>query len=165
MDESVREQLQKRFNFETWKAAPRGSAEISTAGLFDVGSELATWTVRRADRVNVPGARLAHRSMWQQARSADVLLRLDLVEAASAAAARELLLELLGQFQSPQIQRLADPPAGELAFGAPGDTVILFSRGNVVAMVRNAGRQVVPVMDFARLVDARLGQGTAASRG
>ena len=103
--------------------------------------------------------------MWQQVTSAEALLRLDLVEAASATAARELLLELLGQFQSPQIQRLADPPAGELAFSAPGDTVILFSRANVVAMVRNAGRRVVPVADFARLVDDRLSGGTGASLG
>ena len=58
-----------------------------------------------------------------------------------------------------------DPPAGELAFSAPGDTVILFARGNVVAMIRNAGRRVVPVADFARLVDGRLQKGTGATPG
>src|SRR5258706_11019826 len=103
--------------------------------------------------------------MWEGAPAAETMLRLDLIEASSGTAARELLLELLGQFQSPQIQRVANPPAGELAFSAPGETVIVFSRGNVVAMVRNAGRRVVAVADFARLVDSRLDRSVGASAG
>jgi hypothetical protein len=165
MDETFREQLQKRFDFDAWKSAPRGAAEVSTAGLIEVGSELDGWTARRVEPVNVPDARAATRSMWQQAAAAEPLLRLDLIEARSAAAARGLLLDLLGEFQSPQIRRLPEPPAGELAFGPPGDTLIVFSRDNVVAMVRNAGREVVPVTDFARLVDSRLVRGSEASPG
>ena len=165
MDETLRDQLRKRFDFDAWKSAPRGAADVSTGGLIEVGSELGRWIARRAEPVKVPGARVAYRSMWQEAASAETLLRLDLLEAASATAGRELLLELLGQFQSPQIQRLANPPAGDLAFGAPGDTVIVFSRGNVVAMVRNAGRRVVAVADFARLVDSRLTRGAGPSAG
>lgn len=156
MDARSRQQLEKMFAFDSWKAAPRGAARVAIGGLVEVGSELDGWTARRFDPVKVPGARAANQSMWQKGRSAEALLRLDLVEATSATASRELLLELLGQFQSPQIQRVTDPPAGDLAFSAPGDAVILFSRGNVVAMVRNAGRRVVPVIDFARLLDGRL---------
>jgi hypothetical protein len=164
MDEKVREQLRNRFDFKAWRSAPRGAVKVSTGGLVEVGSELGRWTARRAAPINVPGARAAYLSMWQQGASSEALLRLDLVESASATAAREVVLELLGQFESPLIQRRANPPAGDLAFGAPGDTMILFSRGNVVAMVRNAGRRVVPVAEFARLVDGRLSSGSRASR-
>jgi hypothetical protein len=164
MDEKVREQLRKRFDFKAWKSAPRGVAKVSTGGLIEVGSALGSWTAIRAAPISVPGARAAHLSMWQQGASSEALLRLDLVDGASATAAREMVLELLGQFESPQIQRLPNPPAGDLAFGAPGNTVIVFSRGNVVAMVRNAGRRVVPVTEFARLVDGRLASGSRPSR-
>jgi hypothetical protein len=163
MNETVRKQLQERFDFAAWKEAPSGAAEISTRGLIEVGSELGGWTARRVQPVNVPGARAAHLSMWQQGASAENLLRLDVTEAPSASAAREVVLELLGQFQSPEIRRLPDPPAGELAFGAPGETVILFARGNVVVMVRNAGRRVVAVTDFAHVVDGRLVRAAGAS--
>ena len=163
MDEMVREQLRKRFEFDAWKSAPRGAAKASTVGLIEVGTKLGRWTARRAEKVSVPGARAAYRVMWQRAAATEALLRLDLIEAPSATGARALLLELLGQFQSPQIQRLPAPPAGDVAFGAPGDTVLLFARGNVVAMVRNAGRRIVPVADFARLVDGSLAAGGQAS--
>jgi len=43
--------------------------------------------------------------------------------------------------------------------------VILFARANVVVMVRNAGARVVPVTDFARVVDGSLARGTGASPG
>ena len=165
MDETMREQLQRRFDFDSWKSAPRGAAEVAIGGVAEVGSELGRWTARRAEPVNVPRARAASLSMWQQADSVEALLRLDLIETDSATAAREMLLELLDQFQSPQIQRVVDPSAGELAFIAPGDTVILFARGNVVALIRNAGRRVIPVAEFARLVDGRLQKGAGASPG
>ena len=165
MDETMREQLRRRFDFESWKSAPPGAAEVASGGVAEVGSELGRWTARRAEPVTVPRARAASLSMWQEAASVEALLRLDLIETDSVTAAREMLLELLDQFQSPQIQRVVDPSAGELAFSAPGDTVILFARGNVVALIRNAGRRLVPVADFARLVDGRLQKGTGASPG
>ena len=94
------------------------------------------------------GTRAASQSMWQEDAAADALLRVDLLEASSGTAARELVLELLGEFQSPEIKRVADPRAGELAFSGPGETAILFARANLVAMVRNAGRRVVQVTEF-----------------
>lgn len=163
MDESVRQQLEDRFDFAAWKSAPDSPPDLSTRGLIEVGSEIGGWTAHRVQPVSVAGARAAHQSIWQQGASAETLLRLDVVEAPSAAAAREVVLELLGQFQSPQIQRLLDPPAGDLAFGAPGDTVILFARANVVVMVRNAGPRVVPVTDFAHVVDGSLARSTGPS--
>jgi hypothetical protein len=165
MDETVRKQLQARFDFASWKQAPSEAAEISTRGLIQVGSELGGWTARRVQAVTVSGARGAYQSMWQQGASAETLLRLDVIEAVSAAAAREVVLELLGQFQSPEIRRLPASPPGDLAFGAPGDTVMLFARGNVVVMVRNAGRAVVAVADFAHAVDGSLVRGTGTSPG
>ena len=158
MDQSSRDQLAQKFDFEAWKSAPSGDATLSIGGLFDVGSELDRWAARRVQVVTFPRAQAARQSMWQESSSAEVILRLDLIEAASTAVAREIVLELLGEFQSPQIQRLADPPAGDLAFGAPGDSAMLFARANVVVLVRNAGRDVVGVVEFARLVDHRLTQ-------
>ncbi|TMC52419.1 MAG: hypothetical protein E6J20_12205 [Chloroflexi bacterium] len=159
MDEKLRSELRHRFDFDTWKTAPRAVAELSIGGLIEVGSELGRWTVRKMQPLKVPGTRAASQSMWQEDAAADALLRVDLLEASSGTAARELVLELLGEFQSPEIKRVADPRAGELAFSGPGETAILFARANLVAMVRNAGRRVVQVTEFAKTLDTLLGGG------
>jgi len=167
LDETYREQLQSKFRFEEWASPAGGEAGASIEGLATAaGDQLGGWTVARVDALAVPGARSARLSFWRgDGRRDDVLLRLDLVEAASPSAARELLLEMLGEFQSPQIARLADPPAGDVAFGVPDGTALLFARGEVVAMVRNAGRSVVAADEFARLVDERVARGTGGSPG
>jgi hypothetical protein len=75
-----------------------------------------------------------------------------IIERPSLGAARETLLELLGDVESSAIKRRADLPIGDVAFGQ--EFILMFARGNLVVVVRNAGRKVVPVLDVARQVDA-----------
>lgn len=168
MDETYRDQLRHKFRFDEWASPPAETAKPGTSaeGVGVAGAELGGWVARRVEQFTLSGAPSASRSFWSGGgHHADVLLRLDLMETASPSAARELLLELLGEFQSPQIERLPDPAVGDLAFAVPGATALLFTRGQVVAWIRNAGRGVVPVDAFARLVDERLARGTGASPG
>jgi hypothetical protein len=159
VDKAYREQLQSKFHFDEW-ASPSADAsteKVSADGLAVAGVEVGAWRAQRVDPLVVAGAASASRSFWTGGgQNQEVLLRLDLIETASPTAARELLLELLGEFQSPEVARQDNPAAGDLAFAVPGDTMLLFVRGQVVAMVRNAGRGAVPVAQFAKLVDGRL---------
>jgi len=112
MNESVRQQLEDRFDFAAWKTAPDGPPDLSTRGLIEVGSEIGGWTARRVQPVSVAGARAAHQSIWQQGASAETLLRLDLVEAPSAAAAREVVLDPWASFSRRRSSGcLTRPPA------------------------------------------------------
>ena len=168
MDETYREQLRHKFRFEEWASPPAETARNggSAEGFPVAGAQLGHWRAERGDPFSLPGAPSASSSFWSgDGQDAEVLLRLEVMETASPSAARELVLELLGEFQSPQVEREANPTSGDLAFAVPGGTALLFTRGAVVAMIRNAGRRVVPVGEFARLVDERLAHGTGGSPG
>jgi hypothetical protein len=127
-----------------------------TDRLVSEGAEVGAWRLHRAGPAAVPDAGAATRSIWRSPERADALVRLDLVETASPAAAQELLQRLLGEFEAPEVARQEEPAAGEVSYAMPGDTAVVFTRANVVAMVRNAGRDVVPVTGFARSLDDAL---------
>jgi hypothetical protein len=66
------------------------------------------------------------------------------------------LLLLLAQFESPLLARRDDVGIGDVTFALPGQTVVIFARGNLVQMLRNSGRDIVPVDNVAREFDADL---------
>ena len=79
-------------------------------------------------------------------------MRVDVFALESVQAAHEYLVDALGEFESSAIRRRTDTNIGDVAFGT--ETVMLFARGNLVVVVRNAGREIVPVNAIARAVDA-----------
>jgi hypothetical protein len=96
-------------------------------------------------------------SIWTRPDEAGrVLLKLEAYECASQGAAHEFLLQVLGEFQLPTVSRQDESAIGDIVFSSPGDTVQVFARGNMVYVISNAGRDVQPVTDVARQVDADL---------
>jgi hypothetical protein len=88
--------------------------------------------------------------------STDPLLAIDVFECSSVKAAHDQLIEAIGNMESDALTRRFDKGSpGEIAVGL-GDTMILFSRSNVVVLIRNAGPTVVPVDGIARELDALL---------
>jgi hypothetical protein len=77
-------------------------------------------------------------------------------ECASQDEAHTFLLQLLAQFQLPNISQREDLSIGDVSFGTDTDTLVLFARGNLVCLVRNAERETVSVLDHARQLDAYL---------
>ncbi|MGH7710719.1 MAG: hypothetical protein ACREOG_05515 [Gemmatimonadaceae bacterium] len=148
--------LKERYRFDEWKDAGRATAATEmTQALSFSGNELPGWRLARQTRraVQVPGARSLVRSTWEGS-SRDQLLGVDVFECDSPAAAREALLHVLGEFQGPTLSAVNG--IGDVAFGTPGETAIVFARGNAVAAVRNAGRRVGALGDVARALDALL---------
>jgi len=156
--ESQQDDLKRRFNYEVWQVK-RGEDEgrlVSRVSLR--GDELPGFAAHRIQRIESGENFPAYvRSIWQQSKSeGDVLITMDLYECASTSAAREFLLRLLGEFQSPEVERQTPGTVGDVAFVYPGDTMLLFSRRNVVVWLRNAGPQVVSVMPLAQTIDRNL---------
>jgi hypothetical protein len=148
-----REQLRRHHNFADWQGAGVGGGR-PIRGFQLKGDELPGWDLVKARR-NATQDPPRLDTFWRRTGdTTDALLSVHVIESDSVAAAREALLEELGDFQSAAIVRRTDLDVGEVVFGH--DLMLLFARGNLVVFVRNAGRQTLPVLEPARLLDAVL---------
>jgi len=154
-----RRRLEAEHGFAEWRGEAGAPGGAAIRDFEFKGDELPGWEltrVRRNEALEPP--RLD--SFWRPAAGGEALLGVQIVERPSAAAARETLLERLGEVQSAALKRLADPAIGEVAFGQ--EFSVMFVRGNVVALVRNAGPRVVTVTEAARQVDAAISRALRA---
>ena len=151
MDEQTREFMTRHYAASEWLGGPSTSGALTSFIL--TGLEIQGWTMVRGRRKE--GDRPpSFESLWSRGNAEGELISIRAVECADSATAREQLLEELSNFQSPAIQRRSGPDApGDVAFGL-GETMVVFSRANLVFTVRNAGRSVVPVTPIARSLDA-----------
>jgi hypothetical protein len=91
-------------------------------------------------------------TIWRHTRRSDVLLRVDVFESASLDDARDMMVWLLGECESPLIERKEG--VGDIGFGERGDRVLLFCRANLVYLLRNIGRRPEDVVPVAAALDA-----------
>lgn len=142
--------LEREHGFADWRAADRSTAQAVRDFAFR-GDELPGWTLVKSTRNDAfDPPRLD--TFWQPTGTADALLGVRIIERPSGEAAREALLGVLADVQSAAIRRRTDLGIGEVAFGQ--EMMVAFVRGNLVVIVRNAGRRVFEVLDVARQVDA-----------
>jgi hypothetical protein len=153
MDAGHRQYLEQRYAASEWRG--RGAAGRRMITDFDFsGSELSGWTLlraRREERAMPP----ALRTLWHRGDPAVELLSIDIWECVSIFAAHDQLLEVLANVQSNAVERYEG--LGDVAFRL-GNTMVLFTRVNVVALIRNAGPTTVNVDPIARAIDELLVQ-------
>jgi len=155
MDERQREHLVQHYSASEWLQArsAQGTAKSTTP----IGSEIPGWTLVRAQRKEDTKPSSVH-SLWRRDEAGQELISVRITECANAAAAKECLLEELGNFESPVIQRRTGPDAvGDVSFGL-GDTMILFALANLVVVILNAGPKVVSVTPIAKTLEASIRQ-------
>jgi hypothetical protein len=152
----------KHYGFDQW-SEPKPGAEALFIWRFALGGQ--ELPRHHAVRIETEGQRDAPAiaSLWSPEQKPGVLVRVDVSEAPSVAAARAELLRVLADFQSPQIERVEGGP-GDVAFGPGGYRAIAFARANLVVVVRNAGDEVEPVETPARELDQLLREGPLAER-
>ncbi len=83
----------------------------------------------------------------------DQHIRIDIDVCSSGKEARKALLQRLGQFETPTLQRRTDLEIGEIAFVEPEVGALLFLRSNLVGMIRNAGTAAANMTDFGPRLD------------
>ncbi len=154
MDEQKRKFLEQRFAVSEWRGqSSRGMLRNISLN----GSEIPAWVLVKVQRDDVATPPVI-RSFWRHGDAGDEILSVRIVECASAAAAHDQLIEELGSFESPAIERRTGANAvGDVAFGL-GDTMILFARANIVVTITNAGPRVVPVVAVAQEIDSGIEQ-------
>jgi hypothetical protein len=142
------DRLRQRYDFASW-SDPDGTGSL-VRGFRLAGDELPGWRPHRIQQVDMPGEPNASLSVWRPERGNGALLAVNVYECDDDAAARRYLLQLLGEFQGPDLTRVASP--GNVAFAA-GAAGVLFARGNLVALVRSIERTPAPVAETAARLD------------
>jgi len=168
--------IKRRFDFEAWRSRSTLAESLFILNMNLRGDEVPGMEMQRIRRVE-PGAiagvpadlaaavdtrggdrpaatapRVHIQSIWRDALQPAVLVRLDIFECVSQADARERVVWLLGECQSPLIA-----PAngvGDVAFGSRHDGVLLFVRANLVYLLRNVGTRATSTRGAALALDA-----------
>jgi hypothetical protein len=154
MHAGQKEFLEERFGAKEWRGRSESGRRVLKGFRFD-GAELKGWKLLRF-KDSEEGKTKILRSMWSRGDEADELLAVDVFVSTSVKDAHETLLEALGNMQSGAIERKTEKNTpGDVAFGL-ANTMIVFARANVVILVRNAGRKVVPVGTIARDLDSQI---------
>ena len=149
------ERLKKRYGYDEWPPAAGGELRGVRIG----EDLLPEWRLDHADVLRQEGRPPMTHAILTRGEGA--ALSLEVWECASAAAARDLLLALLDEFESPEVERVTGPRSvGDVTFGY-SEHMLLFARANLVVRVSNAGRELVPVEGPARAVEAGLGRQTS----
>jgi hypothetical protein len=158
MDPEELERLKSEHGYEAWWDRTTLEENLFVWRFFLTGRELADWTSSRIRQVASQASPAIHHSFWRprEEKEGDIVLRMDIHECESRLAAHEFLLYQLGAFQSPMVARREGDAIGDVAFATPEEYCVLFSRGNMVFLLRNAGKELVPLPRIAGDVDADL---------
>lgn len=149
MDTEQLEVLRRKYEFDSWESSDlmaRGDAPPK-----DVVAGFDPASARQIDPGD--GSRLI-RASWSPPGEEGAMLVMDMRVCPDSGAARQVLLELLGNMQAPDIARLSRS-IGDVAFGRSTETLtaVAFARGNVVVWLRNGGDKVLTVDDVAAQID------------
>ena len=154
MDNSTIDPLKQRYSYEAWRDRNTLEENLLIWRYPLDGIEFPGWRLIRSQEIQTPGWPPAIQSVWQPTESeAGALMIVSIYETPSRSDAHEFLIQLLDEFQSPQVTRLEEGNIGDVAFAPPGDTSILFARANVVALMQNGGSQIVALTQLAIWLD------------
>ena len=149
MDPEHRRFLRKKFDAQSWPRAKSTVSPRKTLNLQDLkipNAELVKFSKKgRQKRPQV-------HAIWRLNDDPECVIAVDVFTCASADATHDGLLELLGTIQSGDVVRGADSDmVGDIGFFLH-DTMHLFASGNIVVMIRNAGRHVVSIRRISEIV-------------
>lgn len=153
------EKLRTRYCFEDWAGRNTLDEELFVWRFLLRGHEVPGWERTRSERIHTGRGPALTRSLWHRSDEPpdrNALLSVDVLECASRAAACELLLAVLGEYESPMLRQEQTPRIGDVLFKGPDAGVAVFSRANLVITVRKAGRVESPVAEVALSLDAYL---------
>ncbi|MDX1615247.1 MAG: hypothetical protein R3300_13115 [Candidatus Promineifilaceae bacterium] len=148
------EALKERLAFDEWKDSNTLAESLFIWQFFLTGDEFPGWSAHRIRQEEPTQWPRTIQSVWRPAdEGKEGLLSVDIYECASRADAHELVLQLLAEFQSIDVTRQEQGIAGDVAFAPPGNATLLFARGNLLTLMRNASRPLVAIPEIAGRFD------------
>jgi len=149
MDRNSIESAKQRYEFESWRGTNLLGREIERRSRVvpkNLLPDMELLKIREIDPGD--GTRLVQ-AAWSTGAST---VAIDLRECDSLEQAQEIVVELLANLQAPDIDRM-EKPIGDISFGRSSMHFVIFARGNVAVMIRNAGDELITVDSYARQVD------------
>ncbi len=157
MAEKSLKAFKQRYEFDRWFNVNRLDEALFVRHYFVADELVRGFELIRASSAGAPGQPPAMTSLWRDAGGdTDQLLRIDFSESDSRAAAHGALLQVLGQFESPNIKRQVTSEIGDVAFGADDTAVVVSARANLVIFLASVGRTPVDVQEVAAQLDRAL---------
>lgn len=155
-NERLLELLKPFYEYEAWAEPELKGGLLLINKYFMNGNEFADWRVERIRYIETRGSSPFLESFWSSRKSGSAVIRLDAYQCPSQRDARDYLMELLCQFQIPDMTRQKDAELGNVAFASPLLDTVLFAIANLVFLVNNIGEEVVPVTDVAAQLHGKL---------
>jgi hypothetical protein len=162
IDADLLDFIKKRYAFEEWQAEPNENpTSDATVSLENICQQMVIvrgWEFHSGRERKDPRFKLIIEALFQPSKqSRQTFFGLTLYQCAPTTNAREFLLQVLSGFQFLDLQT---PSVGlflgQVAFVKSDETAALFVRDKIVTLLRNAGRERVPVLGEARLFDTFL---------
>jgi biotin carboxyl carrier protein len=166
IDQQGLDALRTHYRFDEWVNRSRTDESLFIAG-YDVRRAALGAGEMSAERIveaAEPAAPKMTRVFWKPpGEGEDVIVDVQVFECNSRAQAHEYLLQFLGSFQAPELARRDDVPWSDVCFTTRGEGAVLFARGNLVHVIRNAGRRRVRLLGVAAMLDLPLAEAVAAA--
>lgn len=161
VDENLLERKAKIYDFQSWRDLNLLDTNLFINNLIIRTDWLPDWELSQIECAETEAAvwPRATISIWRLSDDLrEVFLRLDIFECASLPEARDLTLELLTEIQTADMARseyvgAGGRTVGDIFFSNPDNTLIIFSRANLVMMLRNIERDITPLLGVARQLD------------
>lgn len=146
--------VSRRYEYESWARPERRDVNTAVWRFHARNADLGELLPYNEQRVVVERTTVTDSLFFVPESEEEQLLHLQVFECASREAARRKMLELLADFQSPDLRRT--DVVGEVAFFFGEATMLLFVRGNVVVLLRHGGPKVYPLDRVAASFEASL---------
>lgn len=156
MDDTL-SSLRQAHGFDEWYGRNTLSESLFIQGFVPAEGLLPGWRLVRSTPLRVPGSPPCVQTVWM-AEDGDesALLRMDVYECDSRPAAHEMAMGMVAQFQAAGVSRRDDLAVGDVNFVPMGQHGVVFSRGNLLFFIGQAGRVPVDAVGLARLLDQEL---------
>lgn len=157
MDNAIFDPLKQKYGFEQWRDLNTLGESLFIWRYYLAEDEFPGWKPVLIQPVRTPDWPPAFESVWQSAdEKAEALLTVNVYEANSRLEAHGFVIRLLAEFQSSQVTRQEQGHVGDVAFAPPEDAAILFVRANLVILMQNGGREIIPLRPLASRLDESL---------
>ncbi len=154
MDNNDLTLFKQHLEYDEWAGTTTLTEELLVMDFFLDEEVFPGWQVSRIHENQREGARSCFLALWERSdKSSEELFRFDVFECKSRLSAHELIGHLLAEFQTTDVIRKMDLDIGDVVFTDPDQSVVLFSRANLVVLTRDAGLQHHPVAEVARRLD------------
>lgn len=147
--------VRERIEFDEWFGANQLDEELYVSRFFVPDAAVSDLSMVRSS--TAVGRGRTQTTVWVPgAGMGDTLVRIDVSEQPSRAAAHVALPRILTNVQSPALRFDPDDDLGDVRIGGTGPGCRIFARANLVVVVTATGRDPVDVDDIARRIDQHL---------